>query len=337
VSASRPVPPDEIVLLARQRTGARATRDWARADALRAEIETAGWRVVDKGTAFVLEPAAPPTVDDGGVVRYGASADVPSRLGQPADATLTVVFVAHDRPLELGRALASVRTHAPAGTEVVIVANDPTDDLAVRLAPDSLDLAPIAGAAPEVTWTSSRLGVATAFNMGLRRARGAVVVLADPAIELRGDAFTPVQRALDDPGVAVAGAFGLASADLRRFDASPGPVVDVLELGWLACRRTDASMLGPLDEKFADDAFLGAWWSLVLRAGRNDGAEPRQAIALDLPIVRSSDGRDRPDPAHDRQAKRNWYRLLEGFRGRPDLLSGQPLAAPAAGEGSGAP
>ncbi len=193
--------------------------------------------------------------------------------------------------------------------------------MAATLAPDGPDLAPIAGAAPEVIWTSSRLGAAAACNVALRRSRGAIVILAAPWIVLRGDAFTPVQRALEDPGVAAAGAFGLVSADLRRFEASPGPAVDVLELGWLACRRADASTLGPLDERFVDDAFLGAWWSLVLRVGGDDGAEPRRVLALDIPIEHGSGGRGPLDPDHDRQAKRNWYRLLADFRGRPDLLS----------------
>jgi len=39
--------PAEIVALASERTAAKAARDWARADALRAQIDAAGWSVVD--------------------------------------------------------------------------------------------------------------------------------------------------------------------------------------------------------------------------------------------------------------------------------------------------
>ena len=60
-------------------------RDWAEADRLREEIEAAGWKVVDRGTDFALSPAAPPDVEDDVGVRYGASANVPSRLDEPAD------------------------------------------------------------------------------------------------------------------------------------------------------------------------------------------------------------------------------------------------------------
>ncbi len=63
----RPEPPAEIVGLARERSEARAARDWLRADALRAEIEAAGWKVIDRGTDVVLEPATPTTIEEGGV------------------------------------------------------------------------------------------------------------------------------------------------------------------------------------------------------------------------------------------------------------------------------
>ncbi len=45
--APRDEAPADVTALVEARTGARADRDWARADALRAEIETAGWDVTD--------------------------------------------------------------------------------------------------------------------------------------------------------------------------------------------------------------------------------------------------------------------------------------------------
>lgn len=328
-----PVPPDEVVAAARERSAARAAHDWPRADALRAEIEAAGWKVEDAGTAFRLEPAAPPTVEDGDIVRHGASTTVPSVLDKPPSAQFTVALVAEDWPDDLARMLAGLRAHAPAGTQVVIVANAPSREQEARLAARGSDLDPIADTTPEVIWTSERLGLAAARNLGLRRATGATVVLADTSVELAGDALTPLETALADPGVAVAGGFGLVASDLRRFEAAQGPDVDAIELCWLAFRRDDYAALGPLDEKFVVDRHLGAWWSLVLRAGPDDGATPRAARRLDLPLVRQT---DRPSPGlpaqqGDRLAKRSFYRLLDRFRDRPDLLSGAPRQPRAAG------
>ena len=319
-----PDPPDAVLAAARERSAARAAHDWPRADALRAVIEAAGWKVEDAGTAFRLEPAGPPTVEDGSIIRYGASGAVPSVLDEPASARFTVELVAEDAPDDLSRMLAGLRAHAPAGTQVVIVANAPSREQEARLAVESADLDPIAGTTPEVVWASERLGHAAARNAGLRRATGATVVLADTSVEPTGDALVPLEAALSDPRIAVAGGFGLVATDLRRFESAPGPDVDAIELAWLAFRRDDLAALGPLDEKFTVDRHLGAWWSLVLRAGADDGAPPRAARRLDLPLARHAD-RGRTSlhaDQRDRLAKRDFYRLLDRFRDRPDLLSG---------------
>ncbi|HEU4658321.1 MAG TPA: cysteine--tRNA ligase [Capillimicrobium sp.] len=49
--------PDEVVELARQRSAARAARDFAEADRLRDEIAAAGWAVRDTADGFELTPA----------------------------------------------------------------------------------------------------------------------------------------------------------------------------------------------------------------------------------------------------------------------------------------
>ena len=329
-------PPPQIVDLARERSAARGARDWDRADALRADIEAAGWKVVDAGNAYRLEPAAPPTVEDGEIVRYGAAATVPSVLDEPPSARFTVELVAEDWPDDLARMLAGLRAHAPAGTQVVIVANAPSAEQEARLSPGSPDLAPVAGASPQVVWTSARLGHAAARNVGLRRAAGAAVVLADTSIEPTGDPLTPLETVLGDPGVAVAGGFGLVSGDLRRFEDAAGADVDAIELDWLAFRRDDLAALGPLDERFTLDRSLDIWWSLVLRAGADD-SPPRTARRLDLPLARHAHrGRPSlPEGQSDRLAKRNFYRVLDRFRDRPDLLSGARAGEPSTAAVSG--
>jgi hypothetical protein len=338
VTRTDPDPPDQIVAAARARAGARAARDWARADALRGEIEAAGWKVVDHGTGFRLVPAAAPTMEEDGVVRYGSAAAVPSVLAEPPEARFTVELVAEEWPHDLARLLAGLRTHAPDGTQVVIVANDPTPGQAARLAAGAPDLAPIAGTIPEVVWTSERLGHAAARNVGLQRARGAVIVLADTSVEPDGDPLGPLEAALEDPTVAVAGPVAFVTADLRRFEDAPGPDADAVGLYWLAFRRADFVALGPLDEKFGFYRNLDIWWSLVLRAGPATEDAPRRGRRVALPITlhehRGWTGL--PEDERDRLSKRNFYRVLDRFRDRRDLLSGaSPAGRPAPRGGSG--
>ena len=47
IAAELETAPAEIVALAEKRTAAKAAKDWATADALRAEIDAAGWVLTD--------------------------------------------------------------------------------------------------------------------------------------------------------------------------------------------------------------------------------------------------------------------------------------------------
>ena len=319
---TNPAVPPEVLADAEARARARSERDWAEADRLRAEIEAAGWKVVDRGAEFELLPANPPDVEEEGRIRYGSSGAVPSRLDDAPVGMATAVVLADDWPDDLGRLLASLTEHGPDGLQVVVVANGPTGEQEARLATlDEVDPgAP--GIETDVIWTSERLGHATALNAGIRRAAAEVVVLLDTSIELTGDAISPLVRALDDESVAVVGPFGIVSDDLRRFEeADPGDV-DAIEAYCLAFRRSDYLARGPLDEHFRFYRNLDIWWSLVLRDEGLDRT-PRRAIALaGLPIARHEHRgwTSIPDAERDRLSKRNFYRVLDRFRDRRDLL-----------------
>ncbi len=325
--------PDEVLTAAHDRARARADHDWAEADRLRAEIEAAGWKIVDRGTDFALSPATPPDVSDGARVRYGASASVPSRVADPPVGVATVVLLATAYPEDLARTLGGLRAHAPVGTTIVIVADAPSEDQAAAL--DALDasvptdVGPDTAPAPpaiEVIWTSEALGHAAALNVGIRRAAGPVVVLLDTSVEPTGDLVTPLVAALEDPSVAVTGGWGITSRDLRHFEDAPAGDVDAIEGYCQAFRRADYAERGPLDERFHFYRNLDIWWSLVLRDGGED-APARRAVRLDgLPVVRH-DHRgwsSLPEAERDRQSRRNFYRIIDRFGARTDLLVGLP-------------
>ena len=306
--------PQPILDLAHARAAARAARDWATADRLRGEIEAAGWRVVDAGTDFRLEPSHPPDLEIGGTVRYGRSSAVPSRLDEPASGTATIILVAGEDVADLARATRAILEHAPAGVDIVVVADDPGAAMTEHLAAQPEGI--------EVIWTSERLGTGAAWNIGLRRATAAVAMLMDPGIELQGDAITPLVGALDDPTVAIAGPFGLRSGDLRRFDetTNAGPAA-AIEGYLMAFRRPDAAARVPIDEAFRFYRNLDIWWSFELRDAGPDAA-PRDAVVIPgLPLVRHEHrGWTSLEPAErERLSKRNFYRLLDRFRDRDDL------------------
>lgn len=322
--------PQHVFDLAEARAVARRARDWPTADRLREEIEATGWKVIDVGTLYSLERAAAPDVADGAVTRYGSSASVPSRLDEAPVGVATVVMAATDWPDDLARALRALVDHSPDGTQLVVVANAPSAAQADGLA--ALDVvdpgAP--GMTTEVVWTSERLGHAAALNVGIRRAAAPVVVLLDTSVEPQGDLVSALVVALEDPSVAVAGPFGIVSADLRRFEDAPEAAVDVdaIEGYALAFRRADYAARGPLDEHFAFYRNLDIWWSLVLRdrdADAADDAPPRRAVRVTgVPLVRHQHRgwASLPEAERDRLSKRNFYRVLKRFATRRDLLVG---------------
>ncbi len=317
--------PPEIWETAKQRALARAGEDYEAADALRAEIEAAGWRVVDSGTSFRLEPA-PVDVEVGGEIRYGSSEAVPSRLEETPSGIATVVLVASPDGVETLRSLDAICASAPDGIEVVVVADGLPDRALEGLR--GADLATRAGPTVELVRTSTVLGQGAALNAGVRRSRGAVIIAMDPCIVPTGDFLTPLVDALRDPSVAIAGPFGLISDDLRRFDergAAPGGVpADVAAIqGYLmAFRRSDAVGRGPFDEGFRFYRNLDIWWSLVLRDA-GEGSAPRRAVVVpSLPLMRGEPHAWTATPAaeRDRLSKRNFYRILDRFRDRTDLV-----------------
>ena len=134
--------------------------------------------------------------------------------------------------------------------------------------------------------------------------------------------MTPLVRALDDPSVAVAGGWGIVSSDLRKFEDAPAGDVDAIEGYLQAFRRADFAERGPLDERFWFYRNLDIWWSLVLR-DEGEGDPPRRAVRLDgLPVARHEHRgwTSLPDDERDRQSKRNFYRIIDRFGARRDLL-----------------
>ena len=308
--------PDEVLAAAHERSRARAAHDWTEADRLRAVIEAAGWKVADRGIDFALTPMAALDIAEGERVRYGSSRSVPSRLEEPDNGAATVVLIATDWPEDLDRALEALRATSPAGTSVVIVADAPSGEQAAAL--DALE--PLDGT--EVVWTSERLGHAAATNIGLRRSTGRIAILLDTSVEPTGDIVTPLVGALDDPTVAVAGGWGIVSEDLRKFEDAPAGDVDAIEGYLQAFRRSDVAVRGPLDERFRFYRNLDIWWSLVLR-DEGEGSPPRRAVRLHGLAVARHDHRgytSLPDVERDRQSKRNFYRIIDRFGWRRDLL-----------------
>lgn len=164
-------------------------------------------------------------------------------------------------------------------------------------------------------------GFAAARNTALSRAAGEVVALVDTSLELTGDLFGPLVGALAHPSVAVAGPFGLATADLRFYEERTEGEVAAIEGYCLAARRSDLLTAGGLRETFA--FYRNADIDLSLRL-RTLGAEVRRAVAVGADRCRRHAHRawEATDPEErERLSRRNMRKVLDRFGDRLDLVA----------------
>ncbi len=94
------------------------------------------------------------------------------------------------------------------------------------------------------------LGFGAAQNEALAKAGGDVVVVVDTSLELTGDLLGPLVAALADPAVAVAGPFGLTTADLCDYEERTAGDVAAIQGYCLAARRQDLFAIGGVQESF---------------------------------------------------------------------------------------
>lgn len=289
--------PPEVVALATERLAARAARDFARADALRAQIAAAGYTVKDSPDGFALERLPSFTPID---ARF-----VADELHQSATVDISFHLLYEGFRDDLLRFLAGFSAHNdPTRAEIVVVDN---------ASPDGEWLHSLPGV--RMLHLREEVGWAEARNAGLKTSRGRLVALVDLSIEPTGDIVEPLVRAFTDPAVVVAGPFGLTSAAMREWDPTPGPDADAIE-GYLLVTRREALRRGLLLEKFRWYRNADVDFSFQLRA------EGGVARVVDLSVAKHVHrGWEALDPdERAKRSKRNHYLFFDRWKDRPDLL-----------------
>ncbi len=283
-----------------ERSRFRALRAYEQADALRRAIEAEGFAVRDTARGSYLERIAAPRTS-------------PEALDEPPAFEISVHLLAEDWLGDTQRCLASVECHR-AGRAIELVVVDNASPPASQAWLDSWS-----AGRPDVRVVrfGTRLGYAAARNAGLRWAQGYVVVFLDTSVELTGDAFGPLLEILRREAVGAAGAWGVRTPDLRRFNESEEVEVDALEGYCFAFLRERLREIGFLDEKFRYYRNCDLDYSFAFRARGY-----RLCRVPELPLIRHEHRgwTSLPEAERDRLSKRNFYHFLEKWRDRADLL-----------------
>lgn len=293
-------PGERVKQLLTQREQARTAKDFARADAIRDEIAALGFEIRDApGGASVVPKSAYEAVDP---------SRIPNDLSGPAASGVSIHLLYEGFPGDVERFVASVAKHCSAHDyEIVLV--DPASE-------DAEALETFADDRVRVLHLDRAAGWAEARNAGLKTSRGAIVVIADLSVEATGDVLEPVLKAFEDPAVGVVGPWGLTSKDMRSFEDSRGPEVDAVEGYFLATRR-ELLAGGLIDEKFKWYRIADIDLSFQLRSL---GAK---AVVVDAPAERHTHrgwAAAGDDDERAKRSKRNFYRFLDRWKHRHDLL-----------------
>lgn len=305
--------PEEVRRLARERDERRRAKDFAAADALRDRISALGFTVTDSPHGSQLEPSIPQPAAGAEPAPRIRPDQVRSALQEPATFDVSVHWVMEGWPEDVQRGLTAFRANQGDRSVQYVVANVAEAD------------PPDLGEDVEVLALDPGSGWAAARNAGLKGSRGRIVLLADGSIEPVGDVFGPLEAALADPSVGVCGPFGIVTKDLQNFDPSEGVgadrQVDAVEGYLIALRRETLLAAGLFDEKFRWYRTADIDYSFRVKD------EGLKAVVVPVPVTKHEHrvwATTSPDE-RAKWSKRNFYRFLDRFRGRFDLLvSGRP-------------
>ncbi|MEO8456671.1 MAG: cysteine--tRNA ligase [Chloroflexota bacterium] len=308
----------EVAEIVRARSGLRKSKQYAEADALRAQLIDAGYEVQDRGATTVVTPKsewrrAEPQIS--------SSDDVDSLLSREPALEFTVSIVARQGCAELERCVTSVKTwlkDTPA--EIIVVDNGFDEECHVFV-----DEVASGDERFRLFHADHFLGQAAARNVSLRQARGRYVVFIDTSVELRGDIFSRLRAMLEDQTVGIVGRWGAVTDDLRTFtEAKTSGDVHAVEGYLMAFRRSVLREAGLLDEKYRFYRHLDLDFSFAVR---NRGY--RAIIDTTLPAKRHEhvDWEATQPEERDRLSKRNFYRFLRKWEKHPELLTAGPVAS----------
>ena len=302
--------PADILALSHERDMLRRKGQYDRADALKRQIEEAGYAIKDNphGAHLIILPSIEV---DGNI--YRTARQLPSLLDEADTCLFSVNILARDNFEQTQRCVQSVlRFAGSSNIEIMLVDNASRDELSIWAT-----MLQHADARVHVLRISRTMGEAEARNIGLKQSHGRYILLLDSSIELTGDVFTPLAETLANEKIGITGLHGLQTDNLRHFEESKRLHVEVIDKLCMAFRRKLLKRAGLFDEGYRYPFYMDIDFSFAVR---DSGAEivvtPNLPVAC-YPVLQHA---GLSDAERSRLTKRNFYRFLEKWGDREDLL-----------------
>lgn len=289
--------PDSVIELAKARQAARADKDFALADSLRAQIFAAGYEVADVAGGFELSEKARYQIMEN--LREIKSFSLPNHK-------MTALLVIEGFISDAITCINAIKANSDCNIAI----------LSIGSANELVDLIDDRTALVEIATT----GWGEAVNALMKNVESKYVIIMDPSTILKGDAVSSAIVELDKGDyVAVGWKGGLINLadDWRSTEDKGAGEVDVLFSYFMAVDRIAALEVGGINQRAIYYRNADIEFSLKLRHGSG------RLLQLDLPLEQGRHhGYHDADPAYrEVQSKKNYDRILERFRGKEAILS----------------
>ncbi len=307
--------PDAVTHQIVNRTEHRRRRDYATADSIRSELAYAGFVVQDSSVATLVRPKTAWEKREERWHAYSSAAEVPSLVDEPDAHDISVGIVACNYLADVRRCVRSaLKWLGDRSAEVVVVDNGSTDGTDEWLEAAAADDARI-----RIVHTDHALGEGAVKSILLKQCLGSIVVMLDTSVEVCGDIFASIERALEDDSIGVTGPFGLRTVNLHHFHDGEGEAgeMDAMQAYCFAFRRDCLAGVGLPRETFRFYRNLDLDFSFQFKErGYRIVADPT------MPVVRHEHRvwSELADAERDELSLKNYRRFLGKWGDRADLL-----------------
>jgi len=222
--------PREVLASVDEHRAARASRDWPRADLVRASFD--GYRVEDHRDDQTIVSRADRRTGARDRRTISSAKELPDRRHEPTARSWSVALVTRDDADALERCVSATVRFLPRDAELLVL-----DAGSMPAAQDRLAYLAAGDRRIVAHFADRDFGEGASRNALLRVSRGRHLLQLDASIELVDDLFTVLAEALADSPVGLAGPFGLRTDDLKHFDEVTSGEADAIQGYCVAARR----------------------------------------------------------------------------------------------------